>query len=468
MDDGLDLLQLPMAEAATQFLVDKLVEAVSASAKVVVEHENFQVLVDILDSIKQVLLDLEEGGDIFQLEALMRELEQDIDEALELIAFCTIKCRIYLLLHCRAISKQLEDVTRRMGRRLASIPSSSLRGDEQLKAVVDDLSLVMKEAIFPYKDNEAKLCQTLEPENSSILSDVGVQQAILMDIGRTVGIEDLSRNPAAFRIELDLLRKDVEDSKDANDMRLFGVVSGMFDKWLQSNEQPGQSDEANAVHPYHKRLEPLYEAFVCPLTKQVMQDPATLENGQTYERVAIERWIQKCKEDGRRLLCPMTGQEVSTAVKPSLALRNTIEEWTQRNEQARIEIVRQIVTSGSDDADIVFGLSDLQTLCRKNRMNKHKVRSEGLIPLIVDLLKNGEEVRYLALSTLRLLAENDDDCKDAIGVTNLQRVVKCLSREHTKEREGAVSLLYELSKSYALCEKIGATTGAILDRKSVV
>lgn len=55
----------------------------------------------------------------------------------------------------------------------------------------------------------------------------------------------------------------------------------------------------------------------------------------------------------------MTGQKVDTTVKSSLALRNTIEEWTGRNEQARIEIVKQIVTSGSSDDDIVFGLTNL-------------------------------------------------------------------------------------------------------------
>ncbi|XP_024384626.1 U-box domain-containing protein 43 [Physcomitrium patens] len=462
MNSDLDLLQPPMAEAATQFLVDKLADAIRACNEVIVELDNFQNFADLLDSIKQVFIDLEDGGDIFQLEAPMRELEQELDEALGLIVLCTVRSRIYLLFHCRVISKQLEDVTHRMGHILASIPSSSLRGDDQQKSVVDDLALEMKSALFPYKDNEAKLCQTLEPENRNILSDVGVQQAILMDIARTVGIEDLSRNPTAFRIELDLLRRDVEDSKNTNDMRLFGVVSDLFNKWLQLNEQPSQSEEALAVHPCHKRLEPLYEAFVCPLTKQVMQDPVTLENGQTYERAAIERWFQECKENGRPILCPMTGQEVSTTVKPSLALWHTIEEWTQRNEQARMEIVKQIITSGKADADIAFALSDLQILCRKNRLNKHRARTEGLIPLIVDLLKNSEEVRCLALSSLRLLAENDDDIKEEIGATDLKRVVKCLSREHTKEREGAVYLLYELSKSYSLCNKIGETNGAIL------
>ena len=41
-------------------------------------------------------------------------------------------------------------------------------------------------------------------------------------------------------------------------------------------------------------------------------------------------------------------------------------------------------------------------------------------------------------------------------------IVKFLYYEQSKEREEAVGLLYELSKSEALCEKIGSINGAIL------
>ncbi|VAI63911.1 unnamed protein product [Triticum turgidum subsp. durum] len=35
--------------------------------------------------------------------------------------------------------------------------------------------------------------------------------------------------------------------------------------------------------------EAAFEAFMCPLTKQVMQDPVTIETGQTFEREAVEK-----------------------------------------------------------------------------------------------------------------------------------------------------------------------------------
>lgn len=44
----------------------------------------------------------------------------------------------------------------------------------------------------------------------------------------------------------------------------------------------------------------------------------------------------------------------------------------------------------------------------------------------------------------------------------VRTIVKFLSHDQSKEREEAVSLLYELSKSKLLCEKIGSINGAIL------
>ncbi|KAK1296517.1 U-box domain-containing protein 44 [Acorus calamus] len=156
----------------------------------------------------------------------------------------------------------------------------------------------------------------------------------------------------------------------------------MAGSWDGSYDQGSQSEES-FHEKYH--LEPIYEAFVCPLTKQVMKDPVTLENGQTFERQAIENWFKECRDSGRRPICPLTLKELSTTeLNPSIALRNTIEEWTARNEE--------------------------------------------------------------------VVAEGD----------TIRTIVKFLSNDVSQEREKAVSLLYELSKSESLCEKIGAVPGAIL------
>jgi hypothetical protein len=143
-----------------------------------------------------------------------------------------------------------------------------------------------------------------------------------------------------------------------------------------------------------------------------MRDPVTLETGHTYERTAIEKWFNECKEKGRPLVCPTSGKELESAVlKPSIALRQTIEEWRMRNEAARIENAGLLLMSKSSQQDVLHGLKDIQVVIQKNRSSKHSVRNSGLIPLIAGCLRQGERVRFLALATLRTLAEDDDESK---------------------------------------------------------
>ncbi|KAL1344040.1 hypothetical protein HN51_017949 [Arachis hypogaea] len=237
----------------------------------------------------------------------------------------------------------------------------------------------------------------------------------------------------------------------------------MASSWDGSNDPGSQSDDSFHFDRLH--IEPIYDAFVCPLTKQVMRDPVTLENGQTFEREAIEKWFKECKESGRQLVCPLTLQELKSAeLNPSMALRNTIEEWTARNEAAQLDMARRSLNMGSPESDTLHTLKYIQHICRRSRSNKHNVRGAGLIPMIVDMLKSSSrKIRCRALETLRVVVEEDDENKELLAEGDTVRtVVKFLSHELSKEREEAVSLLYELSKSETLCEKIGSINGAIL------
>ncbi|XP_002510699.2 U-box domain-containing protein 44 [Ricinus communis] len=237
----------------------------------------------------------------------------------------------------------------------------------------------------------------------------------------------------------------------------------MAESWDSSYDPGSQSEDSYHFERFH--IEPIYDAFVCPLTKQVMRDPVTLENGQTFEREAIERWFRECRESGRKLVCPLTQKELKTAeLNPSIALRNTIEEWTARNEAVQLDMARRSLNLTSPENEVLQSLKYVQYICQKSRSNKHVVRNAELIPMIVDVLKSSSRrVRCKALETLQTVVEEDADNKAILAEGDIVRtVVKFLSHEQSKEREEAVSLLHELSKSEALCEKIGSINGAIL------
>ncbi|KAL7589330.1 U-box domain-containing protein 44 [Lactuca sativa] len=237
----------------------------------------------------------------------------------------------------------------------------------------------------------------------------------------------------------------------------------MAGSWDESHELGSQSDDSFQYERQH--IEPIYDAFICPLTKQIMRDPVTLENGQTFEREAIENWFNECKENNRKLICPLTLKELKTTdMNPSIALRNTIEEWNARNEAVQLDMARKSLNIGCPETDILRALRFVQDLCKRNLSNKHIIRNADLIPMIVDMLKSSSRrVRCTTLKTLHVVVEDDDDNKEIMAEgDNVRTIVKFLSHEQSKEREEAVSLLFELSKSEAMVEKIGSVNGAIL------
>ncbi|KAK4767727.1 hypothetical protein SAY87_002868 [Trapa incisa] len=237
----------------------------------------------------------------------------------------------------------------------------------------------------------------------------------------------------------------------------------MSRSWEENYEHGSQSDGSYHSERFHP--EPIYDAFVCPLTKRIMSDPVTLENGRTFEREAIEKWFKECRESGSRLVCPVTKEELRSAdLNPSIALRNAIEEWTARNESVRLERARKSLALGSAEGDVLQALEYIQYICRDSRLNKHIVSNTELVPMIIGMLKSSSRwVRCKALETLRILAEEDAYVKEIMAEGDVVRtIVKFLSHEQSKERKEAVSLLYELSKSEFLSEKIGSVNGAIL------
>ncbi|VFQ94341.1 unnamed protein product [Cuscuta campestris] len=212
-------------------------------------------------------------------------------------------------------------------------------------------------------------------------------------------------------------------------------------------------------------IEPIYDSFRCPLTKKVMRDPVSLENGQTFEREAIEKWFKECKLKGRNLVCPITQRELrSTELNPSIALKNTIEEWNARNEATQLDSARRSLSQGTVEGEILKALRFLIIYCKKSQSNRIVIRNAELIPMVIDMLRNSSRlVRCKALETLRVVVEDDADSKEILAEGDTVRtIVKFLSHGESKDREEAVSLLFELSKSEILCEKIGLVDGAVL------
>ena len=78
---------------------------------------------------------------------------------------------------------------------------------------------------------------------------------------------------------------------------------------------------AAAEHDGSDNLIP--QEFICPITGEIMEDPVSTIDGNSYERTAIERWFAT-----RRITSPLTGARLGTTVlSPNLTLRRAIVEF---------------------------------------------------------------------------------------------------------------------------------------------
>ncbi|KAM0944405.1 putative transcription factor WD40-like family [Dioscorea sansibarensis] len=68
--------------------------------------------------------------------------------------------------------------------------------------------------------------------------------------------------------------------------------------------------------------------FVCPITSNIFDDPVTLETGQTYERKAIQEWLERGNST-----CPITRQNLHSNQLPktNYVLKRLIASWRERN-----------------------------------------------------------------------------------------------------------------------------------------
>jgi hypothetical protein len=234
----------------------------------------------------------------------------------------------------------------------------------------------------------------------------------------------------------------------------------------------GGDSELEDQSSYQQEQEPAFEAFMCPLTKQVMRDPVTIETGQTFEREAILKWFRECRDRGRTPTCPLTQAELrTTGITPSIALRNVIDEWRARNQDKELDracasLTQHLDTTAPPDSedDALRALLYISQLVHHSSAAKNLVRRQGIIPAVAAMLKSGSRrVRLRSLEVLRAVVEDNDDNKEELAKGDtIRTIIKFLSNDHVQERELAVSLLYELSKLDPVCQRIGAVYGAIL------
>jgi hypothetical protein len=74
-----------------------------------------------------------------------------------------------------------------------------------------------------------------------------------------------------------------------------------------------------------KKSNDIPEEFICPLTEEIMEDPVIMEDGHTYERFAIHKYL---KENGTS---PVTKEKIiSMKLTPNHTIRKLIQNYKEK------------------------------------------------------------------------------------------------------------------------------------------
>lgn len=230
-------------------------------------------------------------------------------------------------------------------------------------------------------------------------------------LGKITEAVEISTEQSELKKEFEEFKREVEDAtlrKDlAEDVQMEQIIT-----LLEKADATTSLDEKKKKYIERRNalgrqpLEPL-QSFYCPITQAVMVDPVETTSDRTFERSAIE----KCFAEGNNL-CPLTMVPLNTSViRPNKTLRESIEEWRERNNIINIVSIKPRLQS-SEETEMLQSLSKLQDICTERVLHREWMTMEDYIPVLVGLLSaKNREIRKHALFILFMLAKDSDDNK---------------------------------------------------------
>ncbi|KAA3458824.1 U-box domain-containing protein 44-like [Gossypium australe] len=426
---------VPASEILSQ-TVEAILEIVVSANDVLFKKDSFKKLASYLERIVPVLKELK--GKCFSnsesLNNAIQIINREIKAAKQLTVECSTKSKVYLLMNSRGIVRRLEGTMREISRGLSLLPLASLELSSAIVVEIGNLCDSMQKAEFKAAITEEEILEKIETGIQERNADRSYANNLLVLIAEAVGIPT----------ERSALKREFEDFKsEIENVRL-----------RKDKAEAIQMDQIIAFQP----LEPL-QSFYCPITRDVMVDPVETSSGQTFERSAIEKWFTEGNN-----LCPLTMTPLDTSIlRPNKTLRQSIEEWKDRNTMITIASMKPNLTSG-DEEEVLQCLGQLKDLCEQRDMHREWVILENYISVLIQLLggKN-RDIKNRVLVILHILTKDSDDAKDRVAKVDgaIELVVRSLGRR-TDERRLAVALLLDLSKYNVLRDSIGKVQGCIL------
>ncbi|MBA0685001.1 hypothetical protein Goari_026546 [Gossypium aridum] len=453
-------------------VTNQVMKTAQAAKDIVIEKESFKVLSKHLFDIEPVLkeLQLRQLNDSPAARLALEALEADVKKANTLVEKYKNRGRFYLLVKCRHIVHEVQEVTRDIGRSLAAF---SIANTEVLSGISDQVNRLqseMQKVEFETSHSQLQIVDKLNQGLRDQKRDQCFANDMLEEIARAVGVpvepSEISKELASFRREIE----EAGNRKERAEVLFLEQVIELLSQadtardFEEMKKQYFQRAQVIERYDTQKEYIPPLKPFKCRISGEVMVDPVSLCTGTTCERAAIEAWFDCGKKTD-----PDTGDVLEdTSLRSNLPLRQSIEEWRELNYCLKIRACQAKLSSGVD-LKVEEALNQMQELIRENSINKDWISIGGLTDKIISILgsSHNREVRKKILITLKDMVEGHARNKEkVIEHQGFDYIVPCLGRDRSISM-AAVELLYELLQdrskwNESFCCQLSQQSSAIL------
>jgi TPR repeat protein len=143
------------------------------------------------------------------------------------------------------------------------------------------------------------------------------------------------------------------------------------------------------------------EAFLCPISQEIMVDPVFAADGHSYERTAIETWFRT------KQTSPMTNDAMaSTVLTPNRLLKSQIREWQGRSSAQWVgDLISAVAMMHGDPAAVEDKLLELARF-----VGQHKaVVQPGTLQMVRSMLQGSQQLWVVPVQQALQVAEAE--CK---------------------------------------------------------
>ncbi|MCO5582336.1 hypothetical protein L7F22_036230 [Adiantum nelumboides] len=457
------LLELIPISTLLTLLTTQILETAVAAHDVLVEKETFRLLTNFFMDIHPLLSELVKRNlsDSPAARQALESLQNDVKRARGLVELCTHRSKIYLLLHCRKIVQEAEQISCDAEKSLSLLSLAIAEAAEDVRDNVDKLRQRMLDVEFQTSERKLLIVEKIETDLRQRRSDEVAMNNLIMDIAAAVGLpsEVAERNKVLESLQMEI----EEASADKKKEEVFYMEQILT--LLAARTPTHVSFKDRSLDTEFEEDEPPLPSFFCPFTKAIMEDPVMIASGNTFERSWIQKWFDSGETTDPISRLPLP----NLSLRPNIQLQKIIEEWHGHN--LRVQVKKAGRNLESDKITFIKeAVQDLHRYCVEIPKARMWIEKDQLIARIVPLLRHQDkDLRKSCFVLLQILVAGNDNLKEQlVAAGGVQNIVCCLERESLSKL--ALEVLLQLVQkgafekphsNAAVCNKLTQTKGAI-------